>query len=151
VIARFDGAALLLARLAVGLLFASTGWGKVHNLAKVTAFFESLHIVAPGFNAVVVGYSELLCGAALAIGFATRFATIPLMVSMTVALITAKAGDIHGVFDLVGQEELTYFVVLCVIGVFGAGAASVDALLFRNVRTRAHASPNVAGLGREFQ
>jgi uncharacterized membrane protein YphA (DoxX/SURF4 family) len=55
------------------------------------------------FNAVLVGYSELLCGAALVIGLATRVATIPLCVSMLVALATAaKASGIHGLFDLVG-------------------------------------------------
>jgi len=31
-----DSLALLVARLTVGVLFVSTGWGKVNNLAKVT-------------------------------------------------------------------------------------------------------------------
>src|SRR4051794_35481808 len=89
----------LLGRLAVGLLFLSTGWGKVHDIPKVTAFFTQLGIPAPGFHAVLVGYSELLCGAALVVGLLTRLATIPLIVSMIVAILTAKLKDIHGVFD----------------------------------------------------
>ena len=55
-------AAPLLGRLAVGLVFMSTGWGKVHDLAKVTAFFQELGIPAPGFHAVLVGYSESFAG-----------------------------------------------------------------------------------------
>src|SRR5947209_3972380 len=86
----------LVGRLAVGLLFLSTGWGKVHSLDKVTAFFVKLGIPAPGLNAVVVGYSELICGALLVIGLCTRLATLPLIVSMVVAILTAKLSDIHG-------------------------------------------------------
>jgi putative oxidoreductase len=118
--------ALLLGRLAVGLLFVSTGWGKVHNIAKVTAFFETLGIPAPGFQAVLVGYSELLCGSALVVGLFTRLATVPLAVSMVVALITAKRADIHGLFDLVGQDEFTYLVVLVMIAVLGPGRIAAD-------------------------
>ena len=120
--------ALLLARLSVGLLFLSTGWGKVHDLAKVTAFFTHLGIPAPGFNAVLVGYSELICGTLLVLGLLTRLATIPLMVSMVIAILTAKLSDLHGLFDLVGFDEFTYLCMLVVIAVLGPGRASLDAL-----------------------
>ena len=116
---RLRGVALLLGRLAVGLVFLSTGWGKVHNVEKVTEFFTSLHIPAPGFHAVLVGWSELLCGAALVLGVLTRLATIPLIVSMIVAILTAKRGDIHGFFDLVAFEEFTYLIVLTMIAILG--------------------------------
>ena len=121
--------ALLLGRLAVGLVFLSTGWGKVQNVAKVTQFFESLHIPMPGLNAVVVGWSELLCGGALVLGVMTRLATIPLVVSMIVAILTAKRGDIHGFFDLVAFEEFTYLVVLVMIAILGPGALAIDHIL----------------------
>ena len=128
-LAKLKGLALLLGRLAVGLVFMSTGWGKVHNVEKVTEFFTSLHIPAPGLNAVVVGWSELLCGTALVIGLLTRLATIPLIVSMVVAILTAKRGDIHGFFDLVGFEETTYLLLLVMIAILGPGSISVDHLL----------------------
>jgi putative oxidoreductase len=133
ILGRLDWLALLLGRLAVGLLFVSTGWGKVHDIPKVTRFFESLHIPAPGFHAVLVGYSELLCGTALVIGLLSRLATIPLIVSMVVAILTAKAADIHGIFDLVGADEFTYLVVLVMIAVLGPGGASIDALIARRL------------------
>jgi putative oxidoreductase len=123
--------ALLLGRLGVGLVFLSTGWGKVHNIAKVTEFFTELHIPAPGFHAVLVGYSELLCGAALVLGVLTRLATVPLIVSMIVAILTAKRGDIHGVLDLVGFEEFTYLVLLVMIAILGPGNWAVDRVLAR--------------------
>ena len=130
---RLHWVAPLLGRLAVGLLFLSTGWGKVHSLDKVTAFFVQLGIPAPGLNAVVVGYSELVCGALLVIGLATRLATLPLIVSMVVALLTAKLADIHGVFELVGADEFTYLCVLIILLLIGPGTLSLDQLLVRSL------------------
>jgi putative oxidoreductase len=124
----------LLARLAVGLLFMSTGWGKVHSISKVTEFFESLHIPAPGFNAVLVGYSELIGGALLVLGLVTRLAAIPLIVSMVIAILTAKLGDLHNVFDLVGFDEFTYLVVLVMIVLLGPGSVALDAVVFARMR-----------------
>jgi putative oxidoreductase len=129
--------ALLLGRLSVGLVFLSTGWGKVHSIPKVTEFFSSLHIPAPGFNAVLVGYSELLCGAALVLGLMTRLATIPLIVSMVVAIVTAKRDALHGLFDLVGFDEFTYACVLVMIALLGPGTFSIDALLVRRLEAAA--------------
>ncbi len=40
---------LLAVRLYWGFQFAQTGWGKLHNLAKITGFFASLNIPFPGF------------------------------------------------------------------------------------------------------
>jgi putative oxidoreductase len=133
IIARLAWLAPLLGRLAVGLLFVSTGWGKVHSLEKVTQFFTQLGIPAPGLNAVVVGYSELICGSLLVIGLLTRLATVPLMVSMVVAILTAKRPDLHGLFDLVGFDEFTYLVVLAMIAIVGPGAVSLDHPLARRL------------------
>ena len=123
----------LVGRLSVGLLFLSTGWGKAHSLDKVTHFFETLHIPMPALNAVVVAYSELICGGLLVLGLLTRLATIPLIVSMVVAILTAKLADIHGVFDLVGADEFTYLCVLIMLALIGPGKASLDHVLVRSM------------------
>lgn len=119
----------LLLRLTIGLVFASTGWGKVHNLDKVTAFFTELKIPMPHLNAIVVGYSELICGSLLVLGLASRFAVIPLAVSMVVALLTAIRPDIHGVLDLVGKDEWIFLMILVALGIWGPGKASIDKLI----------------------
>lgn len=133
VLDKLDWLALLLGRLAVGLLFLSTGWGKVHDIPKVIAFFRDLGIPAPRFHAHLVAYSELSCGAALVVGLLARFATVPLVVTMTVALLTAKRDQIHGIFDLVGQDEFTYLVVLVMIAILGPGRASLDRLIAQHL------------------
>ena len=119
--------------MSVGLLFLSTGWGKVHSIPKVTGFFQTLGIPAPGLNAVVVAYSELICGSLLVLGLFTRLATVPLIVSMIVAILTAKLADIHGVFDLVGADEFTYLCLLGVLAAVGPGRAALDGPLSRRL------------------
>jgi putative oxidoreductase len=123
----------LLARITLGVLFMSTGWGKVHNLDKVTSFFVELGIPMPAFNAAFVSYLELIGGALLLVGLLSRLAALPLAVSMIVALITAKAGDIHGLADLFGTVEFTYLVLLIAVAVGGPGAVSLDRLLARRL------------------
>jgi putative oxidoreductase len=123
---RFHWLALLFGRAAVGLVFMSTGWGKVHDIPKVTGFFQELHIPAPAFNAVLVAYSELICGTLLVMGLFTRLATVPLIVSMIVAILTAKLGDIHSPFDLFGFDEFTYLCVLFVVAILGPGTLALD-------------------------
>jgi putative oxidoreductase len=133
VLGKLHWLAPLLGRLAVGLVFMSTGWGKVHNVEKVTGFFTSLGIPAPHFHAILVGYSELLCGTALVVGLLARLATIPLIVSMIVAIVTAKLPDLHGLFDLVGFDEFTYLVVLVMIAILGPGPVALDGLLVKRL------------------
>jgi putative oxidoreductase len=133
ILGRLQWLAPLIGRLAVGLLFVSTGWGKVHDIPKVTRFFEQLGIPAPGFQAVLVGYSELVCGSLLVIGLFARFATIPLAISMIVAILTAKRPDLHGLFDLVGFDEFTYLCVLVMIAILGPGTVSLDRWVSRRL------------------
>jgi putative oxidoreductase len=135
-LAALDKAAWLpptLARVAMGVVFRAAGWGKVNNLEKVTGFFTELGIPMPGLNAVVVSYSELVCGALLIVGLGSRLATIPLVVSMAVALLTAKRADIHGLADLFGTVEFTYLALLLVVAVAGPGPFSLDHLLMRRL------------------
>jgi putative oxidoreductase len=135
-LAKLHPLAPLLGRLGVGLVFMSTGWGKVHHIDKVTSFFTSLGIPAPHFHAILVGYSELLCGTALVVGLLARLATVPLIVSMIVAILTAKRPELHDVFDLVGFDEFTYLVVLVMIAILGPGSVSLDAVVVRRLGWR---------------
>ncbi len=131
---RLEWLALLALRLTVGVEFVSTGWGKVHNLDKITGYFGELGIPAPGANALLASYTELVCGALLVVGLASRLAACPLVVTMIVAIVTAKKDDLHGVTDLVGFVEWTYIVILVAIAVFGPGKASADTFLARRLR-----------------
>lgn len=121
----------LLLRVCAGLLFTMTGWEATHHLSDVTAFFAELKIPMPSASAALAGYAELICGALVLVGLATRLAAIPLIVCMVVALATAKAPKIHGARDLLMQVELVYVVLLIALVFLGAGRLSLDAWIAR--------------------
>lgn len=130
-VTKLDWLGPLVARTTLGVLFMSTGWGKVHNLAKVAAFFAELHIPAPALQAALVSYVELIGGALLVLGLFARFASVPLLISMAVAIVTAKADEVHGLPDLFGLVEWTYLALLLWVALVGAGRVSLDHLLFK--------------------
>ena len=124
----------LVARITLGVLFVSTGWGKVHDLDKVTGFFTDLGIPAPHLNAVMVSFVELFGGSLLLIGLASRLAALPLMASMAVAILTAQREQVSGLPDLFGLVEWTYLALLLWVALSGPGKLSLDHLLFGRAR-----------------
>ncbi len=122
---------LTLARLAVGWVFAESGWGKLHDLPRVIDFFASLGIPAPQVQAPFAAGTELVCGLLLLAGLLTRVAAMPLVVTMTVAILTAKRPDIASASDLFGTSEYLYVLLLGTLAAFGPGPLSLDRLLAR--------------------
>lgn len=131
---KLDWVAPLVARITLGVLFISTGWGKVHDLEKVTGFFTELGIPAPHLNAVMVSFVELIGGSLLLVGLASRLAALPLMASMAVAILTAQRENVHGLPDLFGLVEWTYLALLLWVVFAGPGKASLDQLLTKRKR-----------------
>jgi len=121
----------LLVRLTLGLVFLTTGWGKLHNLDQITAYFDSLGIPAAGIQAPMVSFIEFAGGLLLIAGLATRIVSALLIGTMTVAILTAKLPELHGVVDLANTIELTYLVMFVWLVVAGAGKASLDHLIAR--------------------
>jgi len=127
---RFSWVGPLAVRLSLGAVFLGTGWGKLHNLGQVTSFFTELGIPFPAVQAAVVSGIELVGGTLIVLGLLTRFAAVPLMGTMVVAILTAKRPEIEGIRSLLAFEESTYLAGFLWLTVAGAGKASLDALLF---------------------
>ena len=124
----------LAARVCVGLVFVTAGWGKLQNLDRVIEFFRSLGIPAPELQAPFVAATELSCGLLLMLGLATRFAAIPLAITMVVAIRTALWAELEGAIDLFGRQEFLFIALLGWLAIAGAGAVSLDALAARALR-----------------
>lgn len=139
---------LLLARLSVGSVFVVSGWGKLHNIPKVVAYFTDLGIPMPEVQARFVAMTEFSCGSLILIGLLTRLASVPLTITMIVAILTAKMGDIGGVSDLLGLDEFLYIVFFVLLIIRGAGPISVDAVLSRLCRDKKHGGGDLV-LGRQ--
>jgi len=125
--ARADFVPPLLARIVIGVVFVQSGWGKLHDLDRVVAFFTELGIPAPQIQAPFVAGTELVCGALVLVGLAARAASVPLIATMIVALVTAQAENLSSLGDLFGTIECLYAVLLVGLVVQGAGTVSVDA------------------------
>ena len=120
-----------LARVVLGVVFFQSGWGKLGDIDTVVSFFAEIGIPFPEIQARVASLVELVCGALLLAGLATRFAVVPLIVTMIVAIRTALWEQVDGIASLFTMIEFLY-IVLCVgLGVSGAGPLSADALLAR--------------------
>lgn len=129
-----------LARLSVGLVFLQTGWGKLHDMRGVIDYFTRLHIPFPELQARLVACTELGGGLAMLLGLGTRLAAVPLSVTMVVAILTARRGDLDGVGSLVGFEEWSYLVFFVWLALAGAGPLSLDHLISRVLARRLQGS-----------
>jgi putative oxidoreductase len=124
---------LLFVRLYWGVQLAQNGWGKLHNLARVTEFFSSLSLPAPGPTAIFVSTVEFLGGILLAVGLFSRLTGVVLTVDMTMAYITADREALFSIFSDPGKfyvaDAYTFLFAALLIFIFGPGIFSLDTLL----------------------
>lgn len=92
-------------RLYWGRQFIETGWGKINNIPNVTAFFATLGIPFPGWDAQFIAGLELLGGILLVLGLGSRMTAVPLTINMLVAYITA---DHDALFAVISDPDKFY-------------------------------------------
>jgi putative oxidoreductase len=107
----------------------------------VIEFFGSLGIPHPELQAPFASATELVCGTLLLAGLFTRIASVPLIVTMVVAIVTAQRENVAALGDLFGLTEYLYIVLLLWLGISGGGPLSVAHLLVRRVERREPATP----------
>ena len=132
------------ARVVLGYVFLTSGWGKLHSLDQVTEYFAQLGIPAPAIQAAFVSGVEFFGGILLLAGLLTRVASFMLACTMTVALFTGVRDKIHGFDDLTGQIEFLYLLLLVWLTIAGAGILSIDAWLSRLIRRRGEPARSAA-------
>jgi len=76
-----------------------TGKGKLSNIGKVSEFFASLGIPVPTLNAYLIGSLECLGSLLLIIGLASRPLSLLIVISMTVAYLTADFEAVSWLFQ----------------------------------------------------
>ena len=83
-----DFLAPLALRLYLAPIFILAGINKLSNVENVASWFEWLGFPEPTLMVYLAGGTELIGGAFLLVGFAVRWAAIPLMFTMAVAAST---------------------------------------------------------------
>jgi putative oxidoreductase len=130
---------LLAVRLYWGFQFAQTGWGKLHNLAKITGFFASLNIPFPGFTAPFVSTLEFVGGILLMLGLFSRPIALLLACNMFVAYWTADREALSAIFSDPGKfyvaDPYTFLFASVMVLIFGSGLFAVDTLVAKRLKT----------------
>jgi putative oxidoreductase len=128
---------LLAIRLYWGWQFVQDGWGKLTHLDKVTQFFASLSLPAPGATATLVGVVELGGGILFALGILSRLTSLVLFVNMTMAYLSVPDDRVNfsHIFskpeDFYGATPYTYWFAALLILILGPGAIALDTLFRR--------------------
>lgn len=131
----FTWAAPLAVRIVVGWVFLWSGWEKLQILPTMIKRFADWGIPAPAIMAPFASGVELVGGILLLIGLLTRFASVPMMIVMLVAIASAKWTDVDSLETLLGFEEVSYFVMFAWLGIAGPGPISLDHLVLKTFRT----------------
>jgi putative oxidoreductase len=126
---------LLLVRLYWGWQLAQSGWGKLHNLDKVTEFFTSLNLPHPAQMAIFIACVEFFGGIFFALGLFSRMTALVLTVNMLMAYITADRESFFSFFSdpdkFSAAAPYVFLFASLLILIFGPGKLCVDALLRR--------------------
>lgn len=117
--------ALLILRLSAGGMMLVHGWGKLHNvLSGKWGFADPLGIGSKPSLALAV-FAEFFCALAVTVGFKTRFAAIPVIITMAVAAGVTHRGDPWGEKEL----AVLYAAAFLTLALCGGGRFALDGRL----------------------
>ncbi len=126
----------LIARLLIGWLFFDFGWMKLMGYAGTIKYLAGLHVPAPELLYWPSMLSELIIGAALILGVATRYISLYTLLYLIIATAIA-----HRYWEYpaaaVGAQYSNFCKNLAIMGgtlllyLLGAGRFSIDAWLRR--------------------
>ena len=137
--------AFILIRLMVGSVFLVEGILKFLYPGELAAGrFEKIGIPWPQVMGPFVGSVEIICGALVLIGWLTRLAAIPLLIDISVAILSTKIPILlgHGVWKFAvtklphygflsmlheARTDLSMFLGLIFLLILGPGCWSLDA------------------------
>ncbi len=127
--------AALLLRILVGWVFLTEGIQKfLFPAALGVGRFAKIGIPWPHISAPFVGAVEVVCGMLLMIGLVTRFAAIPLLIDIGVAIATTKIPMLlhQGFWPAMHEGRTDFCMLLGLIAILcvGAGRISCDARRF---------------------
>jgi putative oxidoreductase len=124
---------LLFVRLYWGWQLAQSGWGKLHNLDKVTDFFTSLNMPSPGMMAVFIACVEFVGGILFALGVFSRITSLVLSVNLTMAYVIADREALLSIFSdpdkFMAAAPFTFLFASLLVLICGAGKISADRAL----------------------
>jgi len=127
--------AALLLRILVGWVFLTEGIQKfLFTAALGYGRFAKIGIPYPHITAPFVGVVEIACGMLLMVGLVTRFAAVPLLIDIAVAIATTKIPMLlhQGFWPAMHEGRTDFCMLLGLIAILciGPGRISCDAKRF---------------------
>jgi len=116
---------LLLLRLSLGGLMIPHGYKKLMNFAAKSSGFTDPFGIGGSASMSLVIFAEFFCAIFIVLGLMTRLATIPLIITMSVALFVAHKGQVFG--D--GEQAALYLSGYIALLFTGPGKISIDRLI----------------------
>jgi|SRR6476620_2553289 len=118
--------ALLIARVGIAALMLTHGIPKLLMLLSGGPIqFPPMMGMSPELALGLTVFAEVVCSILILTGFVTRLASIPLIITMLVAVIMVHGSDPIGI----KEPALHYLLVYIVLLLAGSGKYSVDYLL----------------------
>jgi len=115
-------AAMLLLRLGAGVLMMGHGYDKlIHFGSRHNSFMNFLGIGSTLSLSLVI-FAEFFCSLFIIMGLFTRLATIPLIITMSIALFKAHNAEIFGK----GELPTLYLACYLLLLLLGPGKISID-------------------------
>jgi uncharacterized membrane protein YphA (DoxX/SURF4 family) len=123
--------ALILIRLLVGAVFLSEGIQKFLFTATLgVGRFAKIGLPAPQVLAPFVGVVEIVCGTLVIVGLLTRLAAVPLLITISVAILTTKVPMLktQGFWAMAHEARVDWcmFLGALFLIITGAGIWSLD-------------------------
>ncbi len=125
---------LLLLRLTLAYGFYGPAMMKIKDVHAIVEWFESIEMPMPTLNAYLATYTEFIGFICLALGLATRFISIALIITMIVAIKTTHWENGFNASDNGYEIPLYYMIMLFTLLINGAGRISADYFITRMVK-----------------
>jgi putative oxidoreductase len=120
--------ALLILRMGIALMMLVHGYPKMQMLfTGDVSQFPGVMGMSPMISLALAVFAEVLCSVFILFGFATRLASIRLIITMIVAVFYIHASDPFSSQEL-GLHYLMAYIVLLILG---SGRYSLDALVLK--------------------
>jgi putative oxidoreductase len=121
---------LLFIRLILAYGFFNPALMKIKDVHGIADWFESIDIPFPLFSAYLATITEVLGVILLVLGLFSRFISIPLIITMIVAIVTVHSINGFEAGENGFEIPLYYIIMLFTLLVYGSGKISLDHLLF---------------------
>lgn len=120
--------AIILIRIAVGLIFFTQGVLKYTDPNMGVNRFTRIGFAQPAFTAHFVGIFEMVCGFLVLVGLVTRIAAIPLLIVICTAIATTKIPELsrpnQGFWFMVSDARTDFSMLMSLLFLIIAGGGS---------------------------